>query len=205
MFADQLTNLALERSLFDRFNEMLDASGFSVKSGLIVDGTFVEVPKQRNSKEENAQIKNEEIPESLAKNPHVLAQKGCDARWTKKGDVSYFGYKDHTLTDDEYKLIRDYDVTDASVHDSVPYPDLMPEKPAYPDQEAFGDSAYASKENTDELLKRGYVPMICEKGYRNKPLTEEQKKMNKLKSRVRCRVEPIFGLGCGIWCIILVD
>jgi hypothetical protein len=35
--------------------------------------------------------------------------------------------------------------------------------------------------------------MICEKGYRNKPLTEEQKKMNKIKSSVRCRVEHVFG------------
>ena len=35
--------------------------------------------------------------------------------------------------------------------------------------------------------------MICEKGYRNKPLTEQQKAMNKIKSSVRCRVEHVFG------------
>jgi hypothetical protein len=35
--------------------------------------------------------------------------------------------------DEEYKFIRDYAVTDASVHVSVPYLDLMPEDPAYPD------------------------------------------------------------------------
>ena len=45
-----------------------------------------------------------------------------------------------------------------------------------------------------ELLRRGYLPMICEKGYRNKPLSEAQKKMNGMKSKVRCRVEHIFGL-----------
>src|SRR5215510_7563415 len=165
LFADTLKKLELACLLFDRFGEELDASGFQVKSGLIVDGSFVEVPRQRNSKAENEQIKRGEIPESFSANPHVLAQKDCDARWTKKNDVSYFGYKDHALTDDEYKFIRDYDVTDASVHDIVPYPDLMPEKPTYPDQEAFGDSAYASKEHNEELLKRGYLPMICEKGY----------------------------------------
>jgi len=38
LFAEQLKNLGLERELFDRFNEMLDACGFAVKSGLIVDG-----------------------------------------------------------------------------------------------------------------------------------------------------------------------
>jgi IS5 family transposase len=34
---------------------------------------------------------------------------------------------------------------------------------------------------------------VCEKGYRNKPLTEEQKANNTTKSRVRSRVEHIFG------------
>src|SRR5215469_17786881 len=140
LFAEQLKHLGLERSLFDRFNAELDSSGFAVKSGLIVDGSFVEVPRQRNTKEENEQIKNGEIPESFSANPNVLAQKDTDARWTKKNDVSYFGYKDHDLVDDEYKFIRDYDVTDASVLDSQPYPALIPEESAYPDQEAFGDS-----------------------------------------------------------------
>jgi IS5 family transposase len=117
LFAEQLKDLGLERSLFDRFNKVLDASGFAVKSGLIVDGSFVEVPKQRNTKAENDQIKKGEIPETLSANPHVRAQKDTDARWTQKNDVSYFGYKDHDLVDDEWKFIRDYDVTDASVHD----------------------------------------------------------------------------------------
>jgi len=193
LFAEPLKNLGLERQLFDRFNAELDACGFAVKSGLIVDGSFVEVPRQRNTKVENEQIKKGEIPESFSANPHVLSQKDCDARWTKKNDVSYFGYKDHDLVDDEYKFVRDYDVTDASVHDSVPYPDLMPTEPAYPDQEAFGDSAYKSKENDAELSRRGFLPMIHEKGYRGKPLTDQQKAFNKVKSSVRCRVEHVFG------------
>ena len=35
---------------------------------------------------------------------------------------------------------------------------------------------------------------VCEKGYRNKPLTEEQKANNTAKSRVRSRVEHILGI-----------
>jgi len=46
---------------------------FEAKSGLIVDGTFVEVPRQRNSKDENKQIKNGEVPDCIVSNPHVLA------------------------------------------------------------------------------------------------------------------------------------
>jgi len=193
LFAEQLKDLGLERALFDRFDAYLVAEGFHAKSGLIVDGSFVEVPKQRNTKEENEQIKKGEISETISSNPHVLAQKDTDARWTEKNGVSYFGYKDHVLGDDEYKFIRDYAVTDAAVHDSVPYLSVLPEKAAYADQEAFGDSAYVGKETEEEVLERGFLPMICEKGFRNKPLSEEQKTMNKMKSSVRCRIEHIFG------------
>jgi IS5 family transposase len=160
---------------------------------LIVDGSFVEVPRQRYTKEENEQIKNGEIPESFSANPNVLAQKDCDARWAKKGADDFYGYENHVVTDDEYKFVRGYGVTDAAVHDSKPYLDVMPEEPTYTDQEAFADSAYVGEKIDAELKKRGYVAFICEKGYRNKPLSEEQKAMNKMKSRVRCRVEHIFG------------
>ena len=75
LFGEQLKDLGLERMLFDRFNEALNTKGFKTKSGMIIDGSFVEVPKQRNTKEENAQIKSCEVPERIAANPHVLAQK----------------------------------------------------------------------------------------------------------------------------------
>jgi len=193
LFGEHLKNHELESLLFDAFDEFLDASGFSVKSGLIVDGSFVEVPRQRNTKEENEQIRNGEIPESFSANPNVLAQKDCDARWAKKGDDDFYGYENHAMIDDEFKFVRGYGVTDAAVHDSQPYLDVMPAEPAYPDQEAFADAAYVGEKIDTGLKERGYVPFICEKGYRNKPLTEEQKAMNKMKSSVRCRVEHVFG------------
>jgi IS5 family transposase len=193
LFADQLKELELESVLFDQFSALLDASGFKVNSGLIVDGSFVEVPRQYNSREENSQIKNGEVPERIAANPNVLAQKDLDARWTQKNGVSYFGYKDHAATDDAYKFIRGYGITDAAVHDVVPSLDVLPEEPAYPDQEAFMDAAYVGDKVDTGLKERGFLPMICEKGYRNKPLTAAQKTMNKIKSCVRCRVEHVFG------------
>lgn len=193
LFAEQLKNHELEQKLFDRFGEVLDQQGFSAKSGSIVDGTFVEVPRQRNNKEENAQIKNGEIPPSISSNPNVAAQKDTDAEWAKKGQETYFGYKNHPNIDEEHKFIRGYGVTGASVHDSEPYLDLMPLEPAYPEQEAFADSAYTGEKIETELINRGYIPEICEKGYRNKPLNDSQKVDNRIKSSVRSRIEHIFG------------
>ena len=64
----------------------------------------------------------------------------------------------------------------------MPCLSLVPDKPAYPDQEFFGDSAYSSKEINTKLKERGFLPMVNERAYRNKPLTEDQKATNKVKS-----------------------
>jgi len=160
---------------------------------LILDGSFVEVPRPRNTREENERLKNGESPESVFTNPHVRSQKDTEAEWTQKGDETYCGYENHALVDDEHKFVRDYGVTGAAVHDSVPCPSLVPDEPAYPDQEFFGDSAYAGKKIDKELKERGFVLLINERAYRNKPLTEEQKVFNRIKSSVRSRVEHVFG------------
>ena len=102
-FAEQLKDLGLERVLFDRFNEELERAGFQVKSGLIMDGSIVEVPRPRNTKEENERLKNGESPETVFTNPHVLSQKDTEAEWKKKGDVSYCGYENHALIDEGWR------------------------------------------------------------------------------------------------------
>jgi IS5 family transposase len=60
-------------------------------------------------------------------------------------------------------------------------------------QTDFADSAYKSQEIDKELERRGFDPQIIERAYRNNPLTDEQKENNKLKSKIRARIEPIFG------------
>jgi transposase, IS5 family len=49
--------------LFQKLNYWLNKQGKILKEGSIIDGTIVDVPIQRNSKEENEQIKNGETPE----------------------------------------------------------------------------------------------------------------------------------------------
>jgi hypothetical protein len=73
LFAEQIKNLEQEGLLFDRFDDDLDRQGFQAKSGLIVDGSFVEAPKRRSTKDENLQIKQGEIPATFSANPLVLA------------------------------------------------------------------------------------------------------------------------------------
>lgn len=190
-FREQLIELGIILDLFTLFNSKLESMGLIVHQGRIVDASFVEVPKQRNSKEDNDQIKGGEIPESIRKNPAKLSQKDTDARWAKKNNVSYFGYKNHVKVDTHSKLIIKYEVTDASVHDSQLIDNLL-------DKEdegllLYADSAYTGEENQRLVKDRKMKSLICEKAYKNKPLTELQKLFNKEKSRVRSRVEHLFG------------
>jgi IS5 family transposase len=191
VFREQLTDLGLVEELFSVFIKELDKLHLIVNEGKIIDASFVEVPRQRNSRDENTQIKAGEIPESFTQNPHKQSQKDTDARWTKKNKINYFGYKNHVKEDAKSKLITGYLVTDASVHDSQATSTLLNEKDK--GEDFFADSAYSGEPQEVIIEEKGMSNQVCEKGTRNHPLTEEQKASNREKSRVRSRVEHIFG------------
>jgi len=97
----------------------LDAAGVFANEGKMVDASFVETPRQRNTREENKHIKETgTAPEQWREKPHKLCQKDVDARWTKKNNAVFYGYKNLVKSDTRTKLIEEYMVTDASVHDS---------------------------------------------------------------------------------------
>ena len=118
LFRETLAKAGLIERLFERFGHHLEAKGYIARGGQMVDATIVPVPKQRNSREENEAVKIGKTPEEWEKDPAKNRQKDKDARWTKKHGKSFFGYKNHVNADARHKLIRQYDVTDASVHDS---------------------------------------------------------------------------------------
>ena len=190
-FREQLNQTGAARKLFDAFEAKLEAQGIITKTGTIVDASFVEVPRQRNTREQNEIIKKGGVPEEWKKQPRKLAQKDCDARWAKKGDQVHYGYKDHGVADAQSKLIRDYEVTPANVYDGEKMEELITEKNR--GESVFADSAYRSEERQQKLAQMGIESYIHEKGTRGHPLTEAQKKMNHIKSRVRARIEHIYG------------
>jgi len=76
--------------------------------------------------------------------------------------------------DTKSKFIDNYEVTDASVHDSQPLDDLLTEEDE--GQDFHVDSAYTGEEQEKVIDKYKMNNKVNEKGYRNKPLTDEQKK-----------------------------
>ena len=105
-FKDQLCKKGLTEKLFDLFTVTLNSKGIIAKEGSMVDASFVDVPKQRNNREDNTVIKKGAVPISLAKNKYKLAQKDTDARWITKYNERHFGYKNHINVDKKTKLIN---------------------------------------------------------------------------------------------------
>src|SRR6056297_2663459 len=142
LFREQLTEAGFIEKLFKQSDGFLRKNGFSAKKGQIVDASIVAVPKQRNTRDENKSIKNGDVPEDWSDNKK--RQKDTDARWMKKNAVNHFGYKNHIDIHVKNKLIRSYDVTPASVHDSNVFEELLDENNSSKD--VWADSAYGSAE-----------------------------------------------------------
>ena len=162
----------------------------------MVDATFQHVPIQRNSTEENVPVKETgKAPNTWSR--RKISHKDIDARWGKKGKNSHFGYKIHINADGKFKLIRKFRVTPANDVDSKDFHKLLEKgTPGQPveDRCVFADSAYSGEANLAGITQLKLEPRVCEKGYRGHPLTDDQKASNREKSRVRSRVEHVFGV-----------
>jgi len=170
LFRETLMKAGVIEFLFQLFEQELEIRGIIAHEGSINDASFVEAPKRRKKKGDNKHS-NRQIDE--------------DAKWTKKRNVSYFGYKNHVKVDAKSKIITDYDVTSANVHDSQVFTEFYSE---YESDTVYADSAYVGQELPENITQE-----ICERAYRNKPLTDEQKEENRRKSKVRARIEHVFG------------
>jgi len=202
-FKEALKTNNIDRKLFDTFNKLLEEKGIITHKGSIVDATFVTVPIRHTTKKDDEHLKKgeelEDLPAKCAERieksevksqDNVVAQTDVDARWTKKGEESFFGYKNHVKCDSDSKIITAFSVTDASVHDSQEFVGLIDEK----DRDVKADSAYIG-DYRDELLRLfpDVNVHVCSRAFRNKPLTEEEKVGNRVIARVRARVEHVFG------------
>ena len=192
LFREELTKAELIKPLFDQFEATLSANGFAAQKGQIIDATIVSTPKQRNTREENKQVKEGKTPGIWDETPNKKRQKDVDARWTMKRNVVYFGYKNHVTVDVKHKLIRDFDVTNASTHDSQVIESILDANNS--NKKVYADSAYAGEKISDVLTENGLTNCIHKKGYRNRPLTDRQKISNRKKSKIRSRVEHVFGV-----------
>ena len=183
-FHQKLEKNDVMRQIFDKLHSLLEEEGVILNEGKIVDATRITVPKKHKKTKryaENNTIDNNENDKKIKEN---------SASWTKKHGKSYFGFKNHIKIDAKSKFIDTYEVTTASTHDSKVLEKLLEKSDR--GQKLYADSAYIGQPIKKMLNKYGVKSFILEKGYRNKPLRVAQKIINRLRSKIRVRVEHVF-------------
>lgn len=188
LFAEQLTNAKTMEQLFAAYHARLSAAGLVLNEGKIIDASMVHAPVQHNSRDENDQLKNEEVPPDWS--AHKRAQKDLDATWTKKHGKSFHGYKNHVKVDAGSKLIDHYVVTTSSISDGTMAWELLDERDQ--GQDLHADKGYDWQDVKDGIALAKMNDCVLKQARRNSPLSEQDKQRNTGLSRVRARVEHVF-------------
>ena len=191
LFRESVKARGLHEALFQTFTGFLEAQGFRAQRGTVIDARIVEVPKSRNTRSENATIKDGLRPAEWENQPAKKAQKDIEARWTQKHGKNYYGYKNHISIDVKHKLIRGYDVTAAHVHDSQCFEQFL--GGGNSERTVYADSAYRSDDHERLLKRRRFTSRVHHRAWKDRTLTRRQQKENRARSRIRARVEHVFG------------
>lgn len=149
--------------------------GLEIRHGRMVDATLVKAHARPNRKvvvetEPTGDEEQAETPTCEAS--EVVVKESCDpdANWVKKGKVSTYGYKAHTMTDSNGIVVY-MEVTSANVHDTVMFPDLIEKAQLSEGDTVYADKGYHSEHNKEILERRNLIDRIMHKRKRNEPGT----------------------------------
>lgn len=115
-----------------------------------------------------------------------------DASWIKKGGKLRYGYKKHHVTD-ENGLVLGVLTTSANVNEISNLEEVLDTVELAEGTILYGDKGYQSSKNEELLQGKKIKNTILKKAKKNKPLSETEKKFNKLCGKVRYKVERTFG------------
>ena len=207
LFREKLTKADAIKPLFERFDAALRQAGYIAMGGQIVDASLIAAPKQRNTQDEKAALKQGRIPEAWKAKPAKLRQKDRDARWTVKFSkakeradgtrpavdiaIPTFGYQNHIAIDRRYGLIRRWQASDAAAYEGARLRQELLDKTNTAGT-VWADTAYRSKANEAFLEANGFVSRIHRKRPPGRPMSSRTRRANALKSMIRSRVEHVF-------------
>ena len=148
----------LETVFSDYVNKLQAINSKVGTEAVIADSSFVEAPKQRNTRQENALIKKGKGHTLWNDHPNKKRHKDIDASWTKKRQEVHYGYKGHFLVCAVSKLIVKVFPSTAKVHDAnakvleqyLPWAKHCGKSVLF-----FADAGYKGKEIEDKLLNAG--------------------------------------------------
>ncbi len=196
-FRNLLTSQNLWEKILRSINASLEDKGLKVAAsqGAIVDATIIE-SAARPRKRLEAIVEDrleEEGHETLNVTilPEAHDSVDPDARWLKKGQKSFFGYKGFAVVDGTHGYIHHIRVKPANVSEVRSMEEVIEGMPET--KRLYGDKGYASQSNRAHLRGQKIKNGLMYKASRGHELSPRQKHFNRLVSGVRYRVEQCFG------------
>lgn len=179
---DKLKEKGIDDKIWNELQGQLDEKGYKIKKGIIQDAAFIEsdLGRKRHYKEKQAKKKGETIKYTEKQKQHI----DKDASFSVKHGQVHYGYKNHIKLDVDNHLIRELEVTTASLHDGEI--DLVKKK----DKSAYRDKGYFGK----KLKARNVKDMTMKRATRGRKLNGGEQKRNKMISRIRAPGERPFGV-----------
>ena len=172
-FRHLLEQHQLTERIFGLVRGLLEKKRLLLKSGTIVDATIIEAPPSTKN-------------EAKARDPEM--------RQTRKGKDWHFGMKAHVGTD-RNGLVHSLVTTDAAQSDVSQLPKLLHGK----ERELYGDQAYWSEMHRHAAKERGVRYRVNRRPHPTRPLTEYERKLNRLRSATRARGEHAFHVVKRLW------
>ena len=187
----------LLQGLLDEVNGQMEQQGKLVKKGVAVDASIISsAARPRKQVEVEAVVCDREEDESPAAEKATVSvsySHDSDAAWSKKGKKFYYGYKAHTSVDVDTGLVLVAQATPANHSDTGEFAALLKQSRLPAKSRVYADKGYTSASNSNLLKQHKYKDGIMHRAYRNRPLSERERKRNKLISRKRYIVERVFG------------
>lgn len=202
-FRSEMTKKKAYDKLLKAFNHQLEKHEIIVKTGVIVDASVIDSPLKPMGKaiyevaedrKEDERAAEDLEQEKAEKSSQKVLKPGVDtdASWIKKGGKLRYGYKKHHVTD-ENGLVLGVLTTSANVNEISNLEEVLDTVELAEGTILYGDKGYQSSKNEELLQGKKIKNRILKKAKKNKPLSETEKKFNKLCGKVRYKVERTFG------------
>lgn len=200
-FRKEMSEKNAMKKVLGELNRQLAKHKILVKTGAIIDAsittseftpdmpTTFELPTDREEESTESQTESNYYKAVILKASNGV---DTDARWLKKGNKSYYGYKKHTATNDD-GLVLAVDTSPANESDTKHLIPLVKRLGLKKGTRVKTDKGYSSKSNRDFLKENNLKSGIQHKAVRGKALTPREKTFNKMISKTRFVVERTFG------------
>jgi transposase, IS5 family len=173
-FRHLLEQHRLTEQIFAQVRTLLEQKRLLLRSGTIVDATIIDAPPSTKN-------------EAKARDPEMRSGKKNEREW-------HFGMKAHIGTDPR-GIVHSLVTTAANVSDISQMAHLLHGQ----EREVYGDQAYWSEVHRQGARARGVRYRINRRATGPRPLTRNERGINRIRSAIRARGEHAFHVVKRLW------